>query len=28
MTVDSFEISLHHRKLRDIRALVEAEFGL
>jgi hypothetical protein len=28
MTVDSFEMSVHHDKLREIRALVEAELAL
>lgn len=28
MTVDNFEMSMHHDKLREIRALVEAEFVL
>jgi D-glutamate cyclase len=28
MTVDNLEISVHHEKLREIRALVEAEFDL
>ena len=27
MTVDNFEMSVHHGKLREIRALVEAELG-
>jgi hypothetical protein len=28
MTVDNFDMSMHHGKLREIRALVEAEFAL
>jgi hypothetical protein len=28
MTVDNFEMSMHHAKLREIRALIEAEFAL
>jgi hypothetical protein len=28
MTVDNFEMSMHHGKLREIRSLVEAEFAL
>jgi hypothetical protein len=28
MTVDNLEMAVHHRKLREIRAMVEAELGL
>jgi hypothetical protein len=28
MTVDNFEMSMHHGKLREIRSLVEAWFAI
>ena len=28
MTVDNLDMAIHHRKLREIRALVEAEHGI